>query len=93
MLEEKVFIYFFETLLSKHYSCITNVTKTMFSSVQLLGYVRLFATPWTAARQASLSITNSWSLLKLMPIESVRPGVLQSMGLQTVGHNRATELN
>ena len=35
--------------------------------------VRLFATPWTAARQASLSITNSWSLLKLMSIESVMP--------------------
>ena len=73
MLEEKVFIYFFETLLSKHYSCITNVTKTMFSSVQLLGYVRLFATPWTAARQASLSITNAWSLLKLMSIALVMP--------------------
>ena len=41
------------------------------SSVQLLSCVRLFATPWTAARQASLSITNSWSSLKLMPIESV----------------------
>ncbi|XDA74000.1 hypothetical protein R6Z07F_004219 [Ovis aries] len=35
--------------------------------------VRLFASPWTAARQASLSITNSWSLLKLMSIESVMP--------------------
>ena len=44
-----------------------------FSSVQLLSCVRLFATPWTAARQASLSITNSWSLLKLMSIESVMP--------------------
>ena len=43
------------------------------SSVQLLSRVRLFATPWTAARQASLSITNSWSLLKLMSIESVMP--------------------
>ena len=42
-----------------------------FSSVQLLSHVRLFATPWTAAHQASPSITNSWSLLKLMPIESV----------------------
>ena len=40
-------------------------------SVQLLSCVRLFATPWIAARQASLSITNSQSLLKLMPIESV----------------------
>ena len=44
-----------------------------FSSVQLLSCVWLFATPWTAARQASLSITNSWSLPKLMSIESVMP--------------------
>ena len=38
------------------------------NSVQSLSRVRLFATPWTAARQASLFITNSWSLLKLMSI-------------------------
>ena len=44
-----------------------------FSSVQLLSPVWLFATPWTAARQASLSITNSRSSLKLMSIESVMP--------------------
>ena len=44
-----------------------------FSSVQLLSCVRLFVTSWTAACQASLSITNSQSLLKLMPIESVMP--------------------
>ena len=44
-----------------------------FSSVQLLNRVRLFVTPWTVARQASLSITNSRSLLKLMSIESVMP--------------------
>ena len=43
------------------------------SSVQLLSRVRLFAIPWTAACQASLSITSSWSLLKLMSIESVMP--------------------
>ena len=43
------------------------------SSVQLLSYVRLFATPWTTALQTSLSITNSWSLLKLMFIMSVMP--------------------
>ena len=42
-------------------------------SVQLLSCVQLFATPWTAARQASLSITNSQSSLKLMSIESVMP--------------------
>ena len=44
-----------------------------FSSVQSLSRVRLFATPWTAAHQVSLSVTNSWSLLKLMSIESVMP--------------------
>ena len=42
-------------------------------SVQLLSRVWLFATPWSAARQASLSIINSWSLLKLMSIELVMP--------------------
>ena len=41
------------------------------SSVQLLSCVQLFATPWTAAHLASLSITNSWSLFKLMSIQSV----------------------
>ena len=44
-----------------------------FSSVQLLSHVRLFATPWIAARRASLSITNSRSSLKLMSIELVMP--------------------
>jgi len=43
------------------------------SSVQLLSRVRLFVTPWTAVRQASLSITNSQSLLKLIFIESMMP--------------------
>ena len=43
------------------------------SSVQSLTYVWLLATPWTVAHQASLSITNSQSLLKLMSIESVMP--------------------
>ena len=42
-------------------------------AVQLLSCVRLFATPWIAACQASLSITNSWSLLKLRSIKSVMP--------------------
>ena len=45
----------------------------MYSSVQSLSHVRLFATPWTAAHQASLSITNSWSLPRLISIESVMP--------------------
>ena len=52
---------------------ITMVVLIVISSIQSLGHVRLFATPWTAARQASLSITNSRSLLKLMSIESVMP--------------------
>ena len=43
------------------------------SLVQLFSHVQLFATPWTAARRASLSITNSRSLLKLMCIDSVMP--------------------
>ena len=46
---------------------------TWYSSVQLLSHVQLFVTPRTAVRQAYLSITNSWSLLKLMSIESVMP--------------------
>ena len=52
---------------------IYNLTSSQFSSGQSLGCVQLFAIPWTAARQASLSIPNSWSLLKLMSIESVMP--------------------
>ena len=44
-----------------------------FSSVQSLSHLQLFVTPWIAAYQASLSITNSWCLLKLMSIESVMP--------------------
>ena len=49
-----------------------------FSSVQLLSHVQLFATPWTAAHQASLSITNSLRLLKLMSIESEIPSIQPS---------------
>ena len=45
----------------------------IFSSVQLLSHVRLFVTPWTAACKASLSITNSRSLFKLMSVELVMP--------------------
>ena len=48
-------------------------TEREFSSVQSLSRVQFFATPWITARQASLSITNSQSLLKLMSIESVMP--------------------
>ena len=51
----------------------SQITWIQFSSVQSLSRVQLFATPWTAAHQASLSITNFQSLLKLMFIESVMP--------------------
>ena len=59
-----VFSKFLKTLRLPHWK---------FSSIQSLSPVQLFVTPWTAARQASLSITNSWSTLKLMSIESVMP--------------------
>ena len=49
------------------------MTSVQFSSVQSLSHVRFFVIPWTAACQDSLSITNSWSWLKLMSIESVMP--------------------
>ena len=61
-------------LVLNYYYCVLpsiNYHHHQFSSVQSLSHVRLLATPWTAARQASLSITNPWSLLKLMSIESV----------------------
>ena len=54
-------------------SSVHGILQARFSSVQLLSCVRLFATPWTAPCQASLSITNSWSLLKLVSIELVMP--------------------
>ena len=49
------------------------MSEAYFISVHSLSHVRLFATPWTAARQASLSVTNSQSLLRLMFIELVMP--------------------
>jgi len=52
---------------------IWKINTERISSVQSLSRVQLFATPWTATHQAFLSITNSWSLLKLMSIESVMP--------------------
>ena len=55
-----------------HWSCRLSPSSVTIS-VQSLIRVRLFVTPWTAARQSSLSITNSRSLLKLMSIESVMP--------------------
>jgi len=60
--------------LYSHPAYITYMQSSVqFGSVQSLSHVRLFAIPWTAACQASLSITNSQSLLKLMSIESVMP--------------------
>ena len=52
---------------------LTMVRMSIISSVQSLSHAQLFATPWTAVRQASLSIINSWSLLKLTSIELVMP--------------------
>ena len=53
--------------------CLRSKLITLFGSVQLLSRVSLFVTPWTTAHQASLSITNSWSLLRLVSIELVMP--------------------
>ena len=58
--------------LSPCFTCIPHFT-VQFSSVQSLSHFQLFATPWTAALQASLSITNSQRILKLISIESVMP--------------------
>ena len=55
------------------FCCTTTWISYKIISVQSLSCVRLFATPWTSACQAFLSITISWSLLKLMSIESVMP--------------------
>ena len=60
-------------LLSVQFGLYSILLSVQFSSVQLLSRVRLFATPWIAARQASLSITNSRNSNKLMCIESVMP--------------------
>ena len=59
----------------KSYGCLKPYVKILhiFSSVSSLSHVRLFVIPWTSACQASLSITNSWSLLKCMSIASVMP--------------------
>ena len=51
----------------------SDMTEAAFAAVQSLSRVRLFVTPWTAARQASLSFIITWSLLKFMSIESVMP--------------------
>ena len=61
-------IYIWHLYLSSIYPSMSFISISQFSSVQSLSHVQLFETPWTVARQASLSITNSWSLLKLISI-------------------------
>ena len=73
------FLIWVQQVVFSHYSIrkellLMTISKSLsFSSVQLLSHVRFFVTRWTAAHQASLSLTNSWSLLILMSIESVVP--------------------
>ena len=69
--EGKRFLHWRPGLSSSH--ALRQRRMAQFSSVQSLSRVQLFATPWTAACQASPSVTNSRSLLKLMSIESVMP--------------------
>ena len=69
---------YIHTVLEHRRSSVTinflfSISTLVFRSVQLLSRVWPFATPWTAAHQASLSISNSWSLLKHMSIKSVMP--------------------
>ena len=59
--------------ISFSYLFLPFINQFQFSSVQLLSRVRFIATPWTAAYHAFVSIANSWSLLRLMSIESVMP--------------------
>ena len=61
-------VFHFKSLVVKYSTCIAQ-----FSSVQSLSHVQLFVIPWITAFQASLSITNSWSSLKLMSIKLVMP--------------------
>ena len=70
-LQPTLLLFLFHLCIS--YTCPHIPNDTPFSSVQSLSRAQLFATPWTVARQASLSITNSRSLLKLMSFESVMP--------------------
>ena len=73
-MEVRVFISFRDrACFPKACSLMTVPLRMRFSYVQSLSRVRLFATPWTAACQASLAITTSWSSLRLMSIVSVMP--------------------
>ena len=67
------FCFFLSSVIRKFTFSFNKYASVQFSSVQLLSPVRLFVTPGTAARQASLSITNSWSPPKPMSIKSVMP--------------------
>jgi len=69
--------------------CSIKCESDQIRSDQSLSHVRLFATPWIAARQASLSITNSWSSLRLMSIESAMP----SSNPQSWFHDSSLENN
>ena len=71
--EMNLMISSFQEVVRKRLSAVIYSSSVQFSSVQSLSRVRLFVTPLTAACQTSLSITNSWSLLKLMSTESVMP--------------------
>ena len=80
---------------AQHESC--NLSFVVISVFQSLSHVWLFATPWTAARQASLSFTISWSFLKLMSIKSVMPsnhlilfwGKMMTIACQIVPRNHS----
>ena len=72
-LGENAYIFMYGWVPLPHTWNYHNIIYWLFSSVQSLSRVQLFATPWTAAHQDSLSITNSQSLLKLMSIELVMP--------------------
>ena len=78
MKEENIKAFFIFVIAWFLISMITHINSVYIYSyssvtVQSLSHVQFFVTPWTAACQDSLSITNSWSLLKLMSIESVMP--------------------
>ena len=68
-----MFLFFWHYLQKSRYLLYLLLLSSHVVVVQLLSHVQLFATPWTAARQASLSFTTSQSLLKLMSIELVMP--------------------
>ena len=72
-IESRLLNYYFELSVAPFKSFSFCFMYIELCSVQSLSHVQLFVTPWTAARQASLSITNSQSLCKLMSIESVMP--------------------